>query len=273
MALPPPDPDPDHWISALRSSHDRLATLVAGLGPDDLRRGSGSSEWSVAQVLSHLGSGAEIALGSVRAAVAGEGPVGRDAMQPIWDRWNAKSPEAMAADALVADAAYVEAMEALDAGARSTVRIKLAFLPEPIDIATAAGFRLPELVLHTWDVAVSLDPDATVAPDAAALLVDRIPTLVAWIGRAGSLGRSDEDPLRVAVVTSAPERRYLLAVGTAVGIEDLDGGAEAAGTLRLPAEAFLRLTAGRLAPPWTPAGVTVEGKVSLDDLRAVFPGM
>ena len=42
--------------------------------------------------------------------------------------------------------------------------------------------------------------------------------------------------------------------------------------MRIPAEAFVRLTAGRLVPERTPDGVTVDGPLSLDDLRKVFPG-
>ena len=43
------------------------------------------------------------------------------------------------------------------------------------------------------------------------------------------------------------------------------------GHLRLPAEALVRLSAGR-PPDHTPAGVEIDGSASLDDLRAVFPG-
>ena len=39
-----------------------------------------------------------------------------------------------------------------------------------------------------------------------------------------------------------------------------------------PPEAALRLIGGRLGPAHTPAGVEVIGDVSLDELRAVFPG-
>ena len=44
------------------------------------------------------------------------------------------------------------------------------------------------------------------------------------------------------------------------------------GTLRLPAESWLRLITGRLSPEHTPAGVEIDGPLSLDDLRKVFPG-
>jgi hypothetical protein len=37
-------------------------------------------------------------------------------------------------------------------------------------------------------------------------------------------------------------------------------------------EAWLRLAAGRLKANHTPADVQITGPISLDDLRAVFPG-
>ncbi len=44
--------------------------------------------------------------------------------------------------------------------------------------------------------------------------------------------------------------------------------------LRLPAEAWLRLTFGRLTTDHTPPAVTLTGDaVTLDDLRRVFPGI
>jgi hypothetical protein len=48
------------WTTALRRSHDRLRGLVEPLDADALHGRSYASEWSIAQVLSHLGSGAEI---------------------------------------------------------------------------------------------------------------------------------------------------------------------------------------------------------------------
>ena len=46
---------PDPWISALRHSHDRLRASVQSLGSDQLAQRSYPSEWTIAQVLSHLG--------------------------------------------------------------------------------------------------------------------------------------------------------------------------------------------------------------------------
>jgi hypothetical protein len=44
------------------------------------------------------------------------------------------------------------------------------------------------------------------------------------------------------------------------------------GSLDLPAETWLRLVSGRLAPRYTPAEVVAAGVVDLDLLRRVFPG-
>ena len=53
---------PGPWISALRHSHDDLRASVEPLGRTQLEQRSYASEWSIAQVLSHLGSQAEICL-------------------------------------------------------------------------------------------------------------------------------------------------------------------------------------------------------------------
>ena len=50
----------DKTITALRTGHDELAALVSSMTPDDLTQPSAAEEWTISQVLSHLGSGAEI---------------------------------------------------------------------------------------------------------------------------------------------------------------------------------------------------------------------
>ena len=53
------------WIATLRGAHERLAAFVAGASADDLTHPSMCADWNVAQVLSHLGSGAEIGRATV----------------------------------------------------------------------------------------------------------------------------------------------------------------------------------------------------------------
>ena len=196
-------------------------------------------------------------------------PPGNDVNQPIWDRWNAMEPEARASAFVRADEQFVELLESIDEASAPEVTIKFPFLPVPVDLATAIGFRLSEHALHSWDVRVAFDDRATVPGYLAELLIDRIASMIGYIGKADRWTRS---PASVALLIDGPDRQFTLELGDAVALTD---GAEQAGAdavVRLPAESLLRLTAGRLAPRRTPPDITVDGEVTLDELRAVFPG-
>src|SRR5215471_10824135 len=91
------DNDPRTLIAVLRRSHDRLASLAEALSEDFLTHISYADAWTVAQVFSHLGSGAEISLLMLEGALGGP-PLDRDAIPPIWDTWNAKTPHQQEAD-------------------------------------------------------------------------------------------------------------------------------------------------------------------------------
>jgi uncharacterized protein (TIGR03083 family) len=255
----------DTTIDALRSGHDELVVLVADLEPADLAGPSRCSSWDVSQVLSHLGSGAEISLGTLKRALDPGAPSVPNT--EVWDRWNAMSPVDRLAGFLAMDETLVEAYEALDGQTRDSLRIDLGFLPEPVDLATAAGFRLSEFALHSWDVRAALDPAATVADEATPLLIDRVAAMLGWTGH----GDAIEGKVTLLVETTAPVRRFGLTIGEAVILGDVPESAD--GTLTLPAEAWLRLASGRLTPDRTPDDVSlVSDVITLDDLRRVFPG-
>jgi len=252
---------PDPWIGALRHSHDRLQALVEPLDVGQLEQRSYASEWSIAQVLSHLGSGAEIFGLFLEAGLAGQDPPGRDAFGPIWNTWNAKDPRAQATDGLRADQATLERFESLDPEQKAGLRLHLFGMD--LDITGVARMRVSEHAVHTWDVAVALDPSATVAPDAVSLLIDTVGQLAA------RSAKPDGKERRIRVSTTDPERHFLLETGEAVTLSESDGE-DGLPTLRLPAEAFVRLVYGRLGPHHTPP-VEADG-VDLDELRQLFPG-
>ncbi len=252
---------PGPWIGALRHSHDRLQALAGPLDAAQLEQPSYASEWSIAQVLSHLGSQAEIFGLFLAAGLTGQDPPGREEFMPIWETWNAKSPQAQASDALRADQATLGQFESLDDEQRARLRLQMFGLD--LDVTGLASMRLSEHAVHTWDVAVALDPAATIEPDAVALLVDMLSQF------AGRSAKPDGQPRRVRVITTDPDRSFVLETGTAVTLTESEGG-EGLPELRLPAEALLRLLYGRLDDAHTPP---VEAKgVDLDELRALFPG-
>src|SRR5689334_15140556 len=149
-------PGPRTWIATLRRSHERLDGLVRPLTPEQIRGQSYCTDWQIAQVLSHLGSGAEIAMLMLPGALGEGEPAGPEAFQPVWDVWNAKTPDEQAADALTADERHVKALEQLTDEQLS--RVRLSFFGMELDAVGLIRLRLSEHVMHTWDIAVRQDP-------------------------------------------------------------------------------------------------------------------
>lgn len=256
------------WLAGVRNSHDRLAALVEPLGAEAVRQPSACSEWSIAQVLSHLGSQAEIFSLMARAALSGEEPPSTEAFPPIWDRWNAKSPTEQAADALAANGELVRFLEGLSAQQLADFHVVFGGSME-LDAATFLRMRLSEHAVHTWDIAVVLEPGATVAADAVALLIDGLPEMAARTGKGASR------TMTVAVSTSDPARQFRLltsgpALEPAADARGAVAGADA--SLELPAEALLRLVYGRLSDRHPAPGPIKADGVELGDLLALFPG-
>ncbi|HET7476870.1 MAG TPA: maleylpyruvate isomerase family mycothiol-dependent enzyme [Dermatophilaceae bacterium] len=256
-----------HVVAALRSGHDTLVPIVESLTEDQLTGPSAATEWDVSQVVSHLGSGAVISKAALDAALAGKPVPGMDANRAVWARWDAMTPQDRAAEFPVANQSLVAAYESLDAGTRQSLRIDLGFLPAPVDVATAARFRLSEFALHSWDVRVALDPAATVAPEAVPLLLPHAARMLSWAAKPEAL---PDRPVQVLVTLSDVGEQFGLTVGDQVTVGSPP--ADPAARLSLPAEAWLRLVAGRLRAEHTPAGVGLTGGVTLDELRKVFPG-
>jgi len=247
-------------VTALRTSVERLHTLASGLDDDQVGSPSYCDEWSIAQVLSHLGSGAVIfqrSLEDVRA-----GTTTPDDFNPsVWDEWNAKSPRAQADDALVADEAVTEAIEAVDESERAQLVFHLG--PMSLSFDEYVGMRLNEHAFHTWDIAAALDKSARLSDDEAALVVDNLGRIVAFSGRPDGRERT------IAIHTTDPERYFALRF-SADGVELHNGEPGRPPDLELPAEAFARLVYGRLDATHTPA-FTGDAEL-LDLLRTVFPG-
>ncbi len=260
--------DADAVIAALRSGYESLADRVRGFSDDDLAGPSGAAEWDISQVLSHLGSGAEISRTTVAAALDGDPNPGPDFNQGVWDKWDAMSRRERADNFFTANEAQLALLESLDAGTRDNLRIDFGFLPAPVDVATAARMRLNEFTLHSWDVRAGSDPHATLPADATAALLHGEPNLIGWIANADPLnGRQAV----IAVTTTEPESVFALRLRAPVSV-DFDVPERPDGTLTLPAEAWLRMVSGRLAPRHTPASVAATGAADLELLRQVFPG-
>jgi uncharacterized protein (TIGR03083 family) len=251
--------DPTPWVSAVRASHDRLSAIVAGLDAGDLRKQSYAKEWTIADVLSHLGSGAEIFSLVIQSGVTGAEPPTMAAFQPIWDTWNARTPEEQAAQCFVANEALVSRVESLTEAERESFTVVM-FGRTAMDLAGVLGLRLSEHAVHAWDVEVAIDRAARIAPDAVGLIAVRVPMMV------GFMGKKLQTPTVVEVTTTDPAMTFTLDTG---GVTLTPGSTGASASLALPAESFVRLVYGRLDDA---ADITSANGVTLPELQAVFPG-
>lgn len=255
--------DPMPWVQALRASHDRLAGIVATLDSAGLRKQSYAKQWSIADVLSHLGSGAEIFEFYVTAGLGGEAP-GQQDNQRIWDVWNARSPEEQASRSVAANEALVSRVESLTPDQLAAFRVAM-FGGMVMDAAGLLRMRLSEHAVHGWDVAVAVDPAARVAGDAVGLLIGGLPRMMQWMGKKAA------SPALVAVTTTSPDAVYTLDTG-GVTLTPGSGEVPASAFAELPAEALLRLIYGRLDESAVAPGEVRLSGVTLPELQAVFPG-
>ena len=256
----------DRTIAALRAEHETTAKIVRDLTDDQLTGPSGAAEWTVAAVLSHLGSGSVITLAGLQSALDAGQPLPDGFNQSVWDRWNAMSPAEQRAGFLEHDAALVSAFEALDERQRESLELRVGFLPMPLSVASFGGMRLHEGAQHGWDVRVAVDPTAGLLPESAEAVAELFSGELAFL--LGFMGKSDKiaGPVQLDIAGSG----YGLSVTDSVAlVPSID---DPTATFIGPLEAAIRLIAGRLAPDHTPSDLTVTGNVTLAELRTVFPG-
>jgi uncharacterized protein (TIGR03083 family) len=256
----------DRTIEALRAEHDALAAIAGQLSDAQLAGPSGASEWTAAQVLSHLGSGAEIALAGYQSTFTGGPPPPEDFNQQVWERWNAMTPAEQASSFVASDQALVAALEALSSEQRESIAIDLGFLPDPLPLGAVLAMRLNETAQHGWDVRVGLDPAAVIAESSAVVLAEHfaggLGFLLGFTGKADALPEPAVIALREAGLSLHVQDRVHLT----------SAAADPTATFTGPLEAAVRLFGGRLTPKYTADHVDVVGNITLDDLRRVFPG-
>lgn len=251
----------DH-LDGIRHSSARLQQIVEALTPEQLRASAYPTDWSIAEALSHIGSGAVIMQLRIEATAATE-DLADDYAQAVWDEWNAKTPDEQAADALAADRAFIAAIDGLSP--EDTSRLAFTMGPLQLDLEGLLGLRLNEHALHTWDVEVAFDPAAIVPAEPTASLIDNLEMIARFTGKPSGTAHD------VHVRTSDPARDFTIEIGDQSVTLGPCRDPECIPDLELPAEAFARLVYGRLDPAHTPAGV--HGTADLDELRRAFPGV
>jgi uncharacterized protein (TIGR03083 family) len=126
--------------------------------------------WTLAHVLSHLGSAAEIGTVLLQRGIDGDqaAPTPQDT-GPVWERWNAMSAAEQRAQWTHADTRHRESLRAI-----VTEPVRVPYFAGLLSVKDYAGYRLSEQSVHGWDVAVALDPRATITLAEVNLLWQRL---------------------------------------------------------------------------------------------------
>lgn len=246
-------------LEALRASATHLREVVAQLQTDQQVAPAYPSEWTIADTMSHIGSGAVILQEMFASALAGTNSV-EGFNNSVWDAWNAKSPAEQIDDALAADEAFIDVLD--DTSDEQRAAFHVNFGPMQLDFERFVGMRLGEHVLHTWDVEVSINPGAVLAIPAASLLLDQVHFV------AGRSGKPTGEVTIISVRTHEPTRDFNV-VFEKSSVAVVDATHEGPVDVELPAEAFVRLIYGRLDAE---GGLDDGTQVHLEHLRRAFPG-
>jgi len=254
--------NPHIWISVLREQQNHLAAAVEPFSAGQLRSQSYHS-WTIAEVLSHLGSQAEFFTGWLEAGLSGAEPGGQETMRLVWDAWEARTPEQQATDSILENERLVQRFESLNQ--EELDRFHLSFFGMELSSADLVRLRLSEFALHSWDIEVALNSSAVLPATAVDLLIDSLDQI------ASRGGKPQEKSFQIRVRTSEPGRDFVLTVQEKVLLESFEQQS-VDGEVGIPSEAFIRLLYGRMDANHTPE-VRVTGHVTLGDLRSVFPGI
>ncbi len=222
---------------------EHLRSVVEPLSDAQLGELAYPAEWTIADVLSHIGSGAVIMQRRLEDIVQ-EKATPDDFAPGVWEIWNAKVARTKAADALIADRDLLQRAESLSDEARSSFRFSMGPLELPFD--GFVGMRLNEHALHTWDIEVTIDPTAVVPAESTAHIVDNLELIARFTARPPGSTQA------IAVRTDQPRRDFSIELSpdaVTLGAGDQSRQPD----LELPAEALVRLIYGRLDPAHTPS--------------------
>jgi uncharacterized protein (TIGR03083 family) len=247
----------------LRHSHNQLVEQTKDLDATDLARQSACTEWSVAQVMSHLGSQTEIFSLIVQAGLTGGPGPSNEAFPPIWSAWNERSAEVQVRDSIEVNDRFLKGLESLDDKALKDFHVQAVGME--IDAVALCRLRLAEHAIHSWDIAVAFDPMATIIPEAVELIVD------AGAEMAARVGKATEEHHVIHVQTHEPQRDLAFMTNGVRIVPWSEQKSDA--SLRISAEGLIRLIYGRSRETDLAHAEFTDGALSFDGLRAIFPGM
>jgi hypothetical protein len=261
-------------LNALKREYQTLVNDVESHPASYVEQDSFCSEWKNYQVISHLGSGAEIFQRTLESALDGKEALTPEGRQAIWGYFDGLAPSEVYPqfkDRVGKLIAYLEALP--ESKHNEIVPTFAGNLPLPRALLT----RLNEMALHVWDILVKQNPQAKLNDDSAALLlpmvVDRLPNRAKREGLDELHGR----PIGFDISGPAGRQFRLKPGGEQASVED-GLPTNPLFTVKMSSEAFQRMVSGR--EPIDKAVTAGTAQVSGDTgsmaaypaLNKIFPG-
>jgi len=255
-------------IKLIAAETARLKDYIRDSGPEQWNLDSPCEGWTVGDVIGHLGWAAEffgdaISDGRSGTTNAPQGLPEIGSMPPaeIPDLIARMAKEyARSADADLSDAftSSVDRLNGIFASTEDDDWPKECWSFRGLQPASNyVTTRISEVVIHSWDIRFPSDPEASLAPESVAVVLERLPV---WLN---SLGLADFKPTLSPAryrfqTTGAAEFRRDVVIGDQENkVEDAQG--EPTATLTCDADVLALLVWGRLKP----GQVLADGRMSV----------
>ena len=258
-------------VKLIAAETGRLKEYLRGTGPEQWGLDSPCEGWTVGDVIGHLGWAAEFfadAISQGRSGItsAPEGLPEIGAIPP------AELPAFIArmakeyhhsADANLADAfaSSVDRLSGIFSVMEDDDWSKECWGLRELRPAEAyVATRISEVVIHSWDIRFPSDPNAGLAPDCVAVVLERLPVWLNELGLAGFRPSQPQARYRFQTTGAADFQRDVVAGDQENRVEEARGDPTA--TFTCDADVLALLVWGRLAP----------GQVLADGRLAVSAG-
>ena len=264
-------------VRLIRDQSQRLVEYLVALSPEALSQSSACADWTVADVVGHLTWAGEGFADAISRGIQGDlsprPPEGFPTEGSGVSRTEYIAQSGIAHRKKLGDGLIL----AFNASSDRLNQVLASLRPE--DFQKSCNFmtnerpvealvttRVQELAIHDWDIRANLDPAPHLYPESLPVLLERVPTFVAWAFRpAASLAA----PLRYRfqLTGTIAGGRDVVVEGDRVRVEPApEASAEASaeapieGTLRAEAETFVLLMCGRLSAD----GAMAEGRLAAE---------
>ena len=258
-------------VKLIAAETGRLKEYLRGTGPEEWGLDSPCEGWTVGDVIGHLGWAAEFfadAISQGRSGItsAPEGLPEIGAIPPTelpafiarMAKEYHRSADANLADAFASSVDRLSGIFSVmedDDWSKECWGLR-ELRPAEAYVAT----RISEVVIHSWDIRFPSDPNAGLAPDCVAVVLERLPVWLNELGLAGFRPSQPQARYRFQTTGAADFQRDVVAGDQENRVEEARGDPTA--TFACDADVLALLVWGRLAP----------GQVLADGRLAVSAG-